>query len=177
MQGRTGGGWAGKCGLHECVGKAPLVALIRSPPLCPLPSPPGARLPNPLSSPQQQPRQPLPSRSSLSIPRFPALPLEWGPSGLAGLGLLWSGVGGGDLLPPCSRTPSSHVLGRSARPAGRATAVAVAAEPPARAVSVPGTRQGGEEKPGEAEGWRCEAGTELPLPTLQPPRCPVPTYL
>lgn len=116
-------------------------------------------------------------RSSLSIPRFPARPLEWGPSGLAGLGLLWSGVGGGDLLPPSSRTPSSHVLGRSARPPGRATAVAVAAEPPARAVSVPGTRQGGEEKPGEAGGWRCEAGTELPLPTLQPPRCPVPTYL
>lgn len=65
----------------------------------------GARLPNPLSSPLQQPWQPLPSRSSLSIPRFPARPLEWGPSGLAGLGLLWSGVGGGDLLPPCSRTP------------------------------------------------------------------------
>lgn len=129
--------------------------------------------------PSLQPWQPLPSRSSLSIPRFPAGPLEWEPSGLAGLGLLWSSVGGGDLLPLRSRTPSSHVLGRSARPPGRATAVAAAAEPPARTVSVPGTRvrQGGEETPGEAEGWRYATRTEQLLPTPQPPWCLVHTYL
>lgn len=164
---------------RKSVGKPPLVALVESPPLCPLPSPPGARLLNPLSFPLQQPWQALPSRSTLSIPRFPAGPFEWGPPGLAGLALLlWSRVGGGDLLPPCRRrTPSSHVLGRSARSPARASAAAAAAEPPARSVSVPGTRHGGEETPGEAEGWRCATGTELPLPTLQPlPRCSARTY-
>lgn len=137
-------------------------------------------LPPPITTGSPPPESPLLlSAAAPATPPFPLLPLHPTFSSPA-LKVGAFGAGwccGGDLWPPCSRTPSSHVLGRSARPPGRATAVAVAAEPPARAVSVPGTRQGGEEKPGEAEGWRCEAGTELRLPTLQPPRCPVPTYL
>lgn len=126
-------------------------------PASPIPSPP---------LPAVQP--PLPSRSSLSIPRFPVGPLEWGPLGLAGLRILRSGVGGSDLLPPRSRAPSSHVLGRSARPPGRAITVAAAAESPPRAVSIPRTGQGAERTPGETEGRRCGTGTELVPPTLQP---------
>lgn len=151
---------------RNVAGRLPWSSLVQSPPLCPLLSPPGARLPNPLSSPPCSPA--TPSRSSLSIPRFPVGPLEWGPLGLAGLRILRSGVGGSDLLPPRSRAPSSHVLGRSARPPGRAITVAAAAESPPRAVSIPGTGQGAERTPGETEGRRCGTGTELVPPTLQP---------
>lgn len=99
----------------------------------------------------QGPASPIPSPplfSSQANPPSPLLPLHPTFSSLTpGVGLaepriLWFGVGGGDLLPPGSRTPSSHVLGRSARPSGRVITVAAAAEPPARAVSIPGTGQG-----------------------------------
>lgn len=138
----------------------------QSPPLGPFPPPPGARLPNPLSS-CAAAWPPLLSRSTLSIPRFLARPLEQKPLGLAGLRILQSGVGGGDLLPPCSCSPSSHVLGCSAWPPSRTTGVAAAAEPPSLAVSVPRTRQGGEVTPGEAEGLRFGTGIELVLPIMQ----------
>lgn len=63
-------------------------------------------------------------------------------------------------MPPRSRAPSSHVLGRSAWPPSRAIGVAAAAEPPALAVSGPRTCQGGRGKPGVAEGLRFGSGAD-----------------
>lgn len=142
--------------MQECGGKAPLVRSVSSS----LPPPTTTRGPPP----------PIPSPplcSSPATPPFPLLPLHHtfssrtprvGAFGAAVLRILRSGVGGGDLLPPCSRTPSSHVLGRSARPPGGVITVAAAAEPPARAVSTRGTRQGEERRPGEAGSAAWDTG-------------------